>query len=216
MNPIRVLLADDHALVREGIRSLLEADPDFTVVGEAEDGQAALDQALSLKPDVILLDIAMPGVSGLQAVAELKKQLPGTRVLILSMHENEEYILETFRLGADGYILKRAATEELKDAIRSVFRGEPFVHPGVARALIEGYRRRVEGERREGGEMLTERERQVLQMIAAGKTNREIAQALQLSVKTVQAHRTNMMSKLNVHNSAELVRLGIQKGWVKL
>lgn len=213
---IRVLIADDHALVRDGIRTILQSQPDIEVVGEAQSGEEAVAGVVKEKPDVILLDIAMPGMNGLDATVAIKEKAPGTRILVLTMHENEEYVLQLFRLGADGYLLKKAAASELMSAIRAVYRGESFLYTGIARTLIDGYRRQAEGAARQEGEDLTEREKEVLHLIVQGHTNREIASLLQLSVKTIQAHRTNIMAKLKVHNSAELVRCSIQRGLVRL
>ncbi len=213
---IRVLIADDHALVRDGIRTILESQPDIDVVGEAQSGEEAVAGVIKEKPDVVLLDIAMPGMNGLDATVAIKAKAPATRILVLTMHENEEYVLQLFRLGADGYLLKKAAASELILAIRAVYRGESFLYTGIARTLIDGYRRQAEGTTRPDGEDLTEREKEVLHLVVEGHTNREIASLLQLSVKTVQAHRTNIMAKLKVHNSAELVRCSIQRGLVRL
>lgn len=212
--PIRVLVADDHAIVRTGIRHVLEGEPGFAVVGEASNGTEALALALELRPDVAVLDISMPGVSGLQAAAELRLRLPETRVLILSMHDNTEYVLESLRVGVHGYLLKDSAAAELGDAIRAVCRGESFFSPPVARQLGEVVRGELGGESFDALGHLTGRERQVLVGVARGQTNKEIAQELGISHRTVESHRESLMRKLEVYTVAGLTKLALESGLV--
>jgi len=206
---VRVLIVDDHALFREGIRMILEAQPDIEVVGEAGDGGEALALVEQTRPDIVILDIAMPGLDGLEATKRIKATHPEVRILVLTMHDHKEYVLPMLRLGASGYVVKRAAASELVQAIRSVYRDESYLHPSAARAVLEEYRRRAVPDE-EGG--LTEREKEVLRLIAEGLTNQEIARRLYISVRTVETHRKNLMEKLGLHTSADLVRYAIRKG----
>jgi DNA-binding NarL/FixJ family response regulator len=209
---IRVLVADDHAIVRTGIRHVLETAPGFTVVGEASNGTEALALALELRPDVAVLDISMPGVSGLQIAAELRRRLPDTRILVLSMHDNTEYVLESLRAGVHGYLLKDSAAAELGAAIRAVCRGESFFSPPVARQL--GAVVRGEISRAPAGALaqLTARERQVLVGVARGQTNKEMAQELGISHRTVESHRESLMRKLEVYTVAGLTKIALEEG----
>jgi DNA-binding NarL/FixJ family response regulator len=209
---IRVLVADDHAIVRTGIRHVLETAPGFTVVGEASNGTEALALALELRPDVAVLDISMPGVSGLQIAAELRRRLPDTRILVLSMHDNTEYVLESLRAGVHGYLLKDSAAAELGAAIRAVCRGESFFSPPVARQL--GAVVRGEITRAPAGALaqLTARERQVLVGVARGQTNKEMAQELGISHRTVESHRESLMRKLEVYTVAGLTKIALEEG----
>jgi DNA-binding NarL/FixJ family response regulator len=209
--PIRVFVADDHAIVRTGIRHVLEGEPGFEVVGEASNGTEALALALELRPDVAVLDISMPGVSGLQAAAELRRRSPETRVLILSMHDNTEYVLESLRAGVHGYLLKDSAAAELGDAIRAVCRGESFFSPPVARQLGAVVRGELSGEPPAALAQLTGRERQVLIGVARGQTNKEIAQELGISHRTVESHRESLMRKLDVYTVAGLTKLALEE-----
>jgi len=216
MKKIRILLADDHTILRNGIRALLADEPDLEVVAEAEDGRAAVSLACQFEPDVAVIDIAMPLLNGLEATRQIKKQCPGVRVLILSMHDNEEYIRQVLEAGAMGYILKDAAAKELISAIRSVFQGEAVLSPAITRLVIEDYLRWGgirPGEKADG---LSAREREVLQLIAEGYTNKQIAEILTISVKTVQAHRLNLMQKLNLHDRGELIKYAIQKKIIEI
>jgi DNA-binding NarL/FixJ family response regulator len=209
-----VLVADDHAIVRTGIRHVLESGPGFTVVAEASTGAEALELASSLRPDVTVLDISMPGDSGLRVVAELRRRSPETQVLILSMHDNTEYVLESLRAGAHGYLLKDTAATELRDAIRAVRRGESFFSPPIASRLSAVVRGDVAAPPAGAVGQLTSRERQVLVGIATGHTNREIAVQLGISHRTVETHRESLMRKLDVRTVAGLTRLALEAGLV--
>jgi DNA-binding NarL/FixJ family response regulator len=210
--PIRVLLADDHALVRAGMRSLLGAMSQVEVVAEAASGEEALQLAERERPDVVLMDIAMRGMTGLEAAARLRERSPGVRVVILSMHAGEEYVLQALRAGAVGYLLKDAATGELELALRSVMRGESWFSPAVSRQVVEGYVQRVGGE--PGADVLTTRQREVLRLVAGGKSTKEIAFDLNLSVKTVETHRAQIMERLGIRDVAGLVRYALRTGLV--
>lgn len=212
---ITVLLADDHRILREGIRSLLEKEPDIEVVAEASEGGEAVAKAQQLSPDLVLMDITMPGMNGLEATRQIKALKPGVKVLILTMHESNQYISQFLRSGASGYVLKDTAAQELVGAIRAVNQGDAFLYPSIARMLLEEYIQKVQsGEERGSYDGLTDREREVLRMVAEGKTNKEIADDLSLSVRTVQAHRANLMGKLHMHDRTELVRYAIRKGLI--
>ncbi len=216
MNSIRVLLADDHTILREGIRSLLEDEPDMQVIGEAEDGMQAVKLTGQLEPDVVIMDIAMPLLNGLEATRQIRRNYPNVKVLILTMHENEEYIRQVLASGAMGYILKDAAARELLDAIRAVQRGEAILSPAVTRLVIEDYLRWGELQPQNDASILSPREREVLQLIAEGYTNKQIAEILSISIKTVQAHRANIMSKLDLHDRGELIKYAIQKKIIEI
>jgi DNA-binding NarL/FixJ family response regulator len=213
-SPIRVLVADDHAIVRTGIRHVLESEPGFVVVGEAANGAQAIELARTLKPDVAVLDISMPGESGLQVAQELRRLSPDSRVLILSMHDNTEYVLESVRAGAHGYILKDTAATELRDAIHAVRRGESYFSPPIARRLSAVVRGTSEEEDLLG--QLTGRERQVLVGVAQGRTNREIALELGISHRTVETHRESLMRKLGIRTVAGLTRVALEAGLIGL
>lgn len=210
---VRVLLADDHALVRAGLRKLLESLPDIEVVGEADDGQAVLTLAGQLHPHLVLMDIAMPGLNGLEAAARLTKLHPQTRVLILSMHQNEDYVRQALRAGAAGYLLKDAAPVELEHALKAVLRGQTYLSPAVSKGVMSDYVQRLRGEE-SPGEALTPRQREVLQLVAEGKSTKEIARRLGLSVKTVETHRSQLMKQLDLHDVAALVRYAIRTGLI--
>jgi DNA-binding NarL/FixJ family response regulator len=210
---IRVVLADDHALVRAGIRSLLGAMADVEVVGEASSGEEALALAERERPDVVLMDIAMKGMTGLEAAARMREQHPAVRVVILSMHAGEEYVLQALRAGAVGYLLKDAATGELELALRTVIRGESWLSPAVSRQVVEGYVQRVGGDAG-GADVLTARQREVLRHVAGGKSTKEIAFVLNLSVKTVETHRAQIMERLGIRDVAGLVRYALRTGLI--
>jgi len=210
MSKIRIVLADDHSVVRQGFRRILDAQPDMEIVGEASNGKEALDLAAQLTPDVVVMDVAMPELNGIEATRRMAEAAPRTRVLALSMHKDSVYVREILRAGARGYLLKDAVDEDLIAAVRAVSRGEGYLSPGVADAVLTDYRQHVT----DPIDLLTSREREVLQLIAEGKTNKEIATTLNLSVYTVDAHRGRIMEKLNLHSTGELVRFAIRKGLV--
>lgn len=216
MTTIRILLADDHTIVREGIRSLLEDEEDMSVVGEADDGHTAIRITHQLKPDVILMDIAMPLLNGLEATRRIKEDYPEAKVLILTMHENEEYIRQVLASGAMGYILKDAAARDLLGAIRTVHKGEMILSPAVTRLVIEDYLRWGDLQPEKNSTILSPREREVLQLIAEGYTNKQIAEILTISIKTVQTHRMNLMKKLDLHDRGELIKYAIQKKIIEI
>jgi DNA-binding NarL/FixJ family response regulator len=209
---IRVMLADDHSLVRAGIRSLLGAMAGVQVVGEAASGEEALELAAREQPDVVLMDIAMRGMTGLEAAASLRAHHPGIRVVILSMHSGEEYVLQALRAGAAGYLLKDAATGELELALRSVMRGESWLSPAVSRQVVEGYVQRAGAE--SAPELLTARQREVLRLIADGKSTKEIAFLLNVSGKTIETHRAQIMERLGIRDVPGLVRYALRTGLV--
>ena len=210
---VRILLADDHAVLRDGVRMVLEAHPGFEVVGTADNGVDAVSLAEALRPDIAVLDVAMPGLNGLEATREIRSCCPDTEVVILSMHEGEDYLREALRAGAAGYVLKRAAAKELVGAIHAVRRGESYLDPALTRTLISDYVRKVD-RADAAADVLTERELEVLRLVAEGMTNRQIALQLNISIKTVQSHRANLMDKLNLHDRTELVRYAIRRGLI--
>jgi two-component system response regulator NreC len=217
MSKIRVLICDDHTILREGIRLLLNSQPDMEVVAEAVDGRDAVKKARALKPDVILMDIAMPLLNGLEATRQICRDDSNARVLVLTMYESDEYVAQMLQAGAAGYVLKKVAGSELVYAIRAVFQGEAFLYPSITKRLVEDYLRRVEsGQERTTFDGLTDREREVLQLIAEGHTNKEMADLLNLSVRTVQNHRAHIMEKLGMHDRGELIKYAIQKGIIAL
>lgn len=213
---IRILVADDHTLLRNGIRALLEDQPDFKIVGEAEDGREAVRMVDQLRPHVVLMDISMPLLNGLEATRQIKREHPEVNVLILTMYEHEEYFREVLDAGASGYIIKRAAASELVAAIRAVFKGEAVLSPSITRLLLEDYLRREINRSVTETDTLTPREREVLQLIAEGKTSREIAEILSLSIKTVQSHRASLMQKLDLHDRGDLIKYAIQKKIIEI
>jgi len=213
MSPIRVLIADDHVVMREGISFLLEAEPDIQVVGQASDGQEAWEKARQLKPDIVLMDITMPGISGLEATRQLRAALPETQVLVLTMHEGDEFFFRMLQAGASGYVLKGASSDELLNAIRAVYRGGVYLYPTMAKKLLTDYMSRPSTEQ-SSYDNLTPREREILTLIAQGLTNREIAARLVISVNTVGTHRQNIMEKLDLHNKSELIKYAIRKGLI--
>ncbi len=213
---IKILIAEDHAIVREGIRMILEEEPDFDVVGEAKDGREAVELAQKMAPDVVILDISMPQMSGIEATPQIRRLCPNTRVLILTMHEEESYVFQLLRAGASGYVLKRAAATDLVEAVRSASRGEAFLYPSVARNVVKDYLNRLQsGEGRDRYDGLTEREREILVLVADGLTNAQIAERLRISVKTIQTHRAHIMEKLDLHDRSLLVRYAVRKGLIE-
>jgi DNA-binding NarL/FixJ family response regulator len=214
MNKVKILVVDDHAIMRDGIRALLSLDDDLEIVGEAAEGKEAIDKARELSPDVIVMHIAMPGMDGLEATRRITKKNPGIKVLVLTQHDNKEYILSTIKSGAAGYVPKRALGSELVSAIRAVHHGDSFLYPSAAAALIEDYRKQTEEV--EPYDQLTPREREILKLIAEGHTSREIANMLFISLKTAQGHRAKIMEKLDLHNRTELIKFAMRKGLVSM
>lgn len=217
MNKITILLADDHTLVRSGIATLLQSIKDFVIVGEAEDGEDAVHRTGELRPMVVVIDLSMPKLSGIEATKIIKKRYPETNVLVLTMHENEEYVYQILKSGAAGYVLKSAGKEELTAAIRAAARGEKFFSPRISQLMAEGYVKRAEKERPDTSPAeapLTRREREILSFVARGYTNQQIADQLFISPRTVDTHRTNIMQKLEIHDLANLVRYAIEHGIV--
>ncbi|MCG7852016.1 MAG: response regulator transcription factor [Methanosarcinaceae archaeon] len=213
MKNLRVLLVDDHPIVRKGIRSLLENETGIDVVGEAENGKEAIKKVEGLTPDVVVMDISMPLLNGLDATRQIKRRFPEVRVLILTMHSNEEYISEILKAGASGYLVKKAVPEELVSAIHAVSQGNSFLSPSVSKSVIKKFLQVAGAEAGlEKSSLLTEREREVLQLIAEGHSNRKIAEMLFISVKTIEAHRSHIMEKLELHNLADLTRFAIRIG----
>ncbi|MDH4163743.1 MAG: response regulator transcription factor [Nitrospirota bacterium] len=213
----KVLIADDHAMVRQGIASFLKMSDECEVVGEAADGAQAIEAARKTRPDIVLMDISMPGLGGLEATIELKKILPNVKVLVLTQYEDTVYIRRFFKAGASGYLLKKAVGEDLLTAIRAVREGKIYVHPSITSGVVDGYLGLSKGEPREDPyDMLTDREKQVLKLIAEGNTHKEAADILGISVKTVIAHQTNITEKLNIHSRAGLIKFAIQKGIIRI
>ncbi|MCF8155094.1 MAG: response regulator transcription factor [Rhodoferax sp.] len=215
MTTVRVLLADDHTLVRAGLRKLLESIAGMEVVGEAGDGLQLLEMVEKLQPQVVLMDIAMPRLNGLEATSRLVKAWPSIRVLILSMHQNAEYVRQALRQGAVAYLLKDAAPLELELALRAVLRGETYLSPAVSKGVVSDYVHRLRSEE-QPVDPLTPRQREVLQLIAEGQSTKEIARRLDLSVKTVETHRTQLMKQLDIHEVAGLVRYAVRAGLVSV
>ncbi|MDI6696587.1 MAG: response regulator transcription factor [Anaerolineales bacterium] len=209
MPEIRVLIADDHAILRDGIRSLLEIQPEIRVVGEAANGREALEKARLLLPDVVLMDVAMPEMNGLEATRQIKALNPQIQILILTQHDDREYVEPLLQAGASGYVLKRSGGREVITAIRQVYESGAYLEPSIARQVIEGFTQK-EARAEDPLEKLTPRERQVFQLLVSGKSNKEIARELRISAKTISVHRSNLMAKLNVHNSIELVHFAAQ------
>jgi DNA-binding NarL/FixJ family response regulator len=211
----RILLADDHALVRRGVRLILDGEPGLTVVAEAADGAEAIELALAERPDLAVLDIAMPRLTGLQAARELSRSLPDLRILILTMYDNEQYFFEALKVGASGYVLKSVADRDLVDACRAAMRDEPFIYPGAVNALVRQYLDRI----RDGDDLparaITDREEEVLKLVAEGHSSRQIADLLYISVKTVERHRANLLQKLGLRDRLELTRYAIRVGLIE-
>ncbi|HKB06992.1 MAG TPA: response regulator transcription factor [Candidatus Polarisedimenticolia bacterium] len=209
----RVLVADDHAIVRQGLRAILDAEARIEVVGEAADGREAVRKALTLVPDIVIMDVSMPRMNGLEATSRIVKESPSIKVVALSMHSSEEYVYSLLKAGAKGYLLKESVSSDLVDAIRAVMDGGTYLHPAISAKVVDGYLKRPQSKTRAGAlEILTPREREILQLIAEGHTNKEIAALLILSVKTIENHRTRIMDKLEIHNVAGLTRYAISHG----
>ena len=218
MSKIKLLLADDHAVVRSGLRMLLEAQPDMEIVAEAENGRETIEKVLAFQPDIVLMDIEMPGMNGIEATRKIKEESPETAVLALTMYEDDQYFFEMLKAGAAGYIPKRAAPDALVNAIRTVKKGEVFLYPSMAAYLVEDYLQRDEAPEEDEADVidLTTREREVLVLIAEGLSNGEISEKLVISIKTVDRHRENIMRKLNIHNRIDLVKFALKKGMIDL
>ena len=213
MDKIKILVVDDHAIMRDGIRALLSLHDDLEIVGEASAGKEAIDKAQELAPDVIVMDIAMPGIDGIEATRCIRASSPAAKVIFLTQYNNKEHVLATIKAGAAGYIPKKAVSSELVSAIRAVHQGDSFLYPSAAAALIEGYRQQAE---EEPYDRLTDREREILKLIAEGHTSREIADMLFISLKTVLGHRAKIMEKLDLHNLTQLIKYAIRKGLVSM
>ena len=215
LHSLRIVIADDHALVRAGMRALLSQDPEFEIVGEVENGRDAVRVAGELKPDIVLMDLTMPGMNGMEAILNIKLRYPAMRILVLTLHKTEEFVLASLRAGADGYILKEATPSELRLAVRTVAGGKTYLSPDVS-SRVAGESQRSGGALPTNGvwDTLTKREREVLKLVAEGKSNKAIAEFLFLSAKTVEKHRATLMSKLGMRNAAALTAYAIQKGLV--
>jgi two-component system response regulator NreC len=216
MSRTTIVLADDHPVVRQGLRALLEAEPGFHIVGETDEGVAAAELVERLKPDVLLVDVMMPGLNGLEVTRQVRQRFPYTRVIVLSMHANEAYVLEALRHGAAGYVLKESSTAELVQAVRTVVAGRRHLSPPLSERAIEAYAQKAAPSPLDIYETLTTREREVLQMAAEGRRNSEIAARLAISPRTAETHRTHLMRKLGLHNQADLIRYALRRGIVPL
>ncbi len=216
MPKIRVLIADDHALVRDGIKALLSLTSDIEVIGEATDGRQAIDRCRELKPDVVLMDIAMPGLGGLEATMELKHTAPDTRVLVLTQYDDPEYVRRFLKIGIAGYVLKRMLGSDLASAIRSAAQGGLVLDPKVAMVAMQTAPRQAGAEAEDLYETLTDREKQVLRLVALGQSNKEVADSLRISVKTAMTHREHLMEKLSLRNRTELIKFAIRKGVIRV
>jgi len=215
MNKIGVLLADDHNLIRAGLRLVVESQPDLTVVGEAENGREAVTMAQALKPDVVVMDIGMPSLNGIEATRQIRDAVPGAQIVMLSMHSDEGYVLRALKAGAKAYLLKDSAEADLARAIRAAAAGKSFFSPAVGKVLLEDYMRKLQRSGLEDSyELLTPREREILQLVAEGNSSKEIADLLNLSVYTVETHRARVMQKLNLRGVPELILYAVRKGIV--
>jgi DNA-binding NarL/FixJ family response regulator len=216
MKKYRIVIAEDHTILREGLRALLSGSSDFDIVGEAQDGRDAIRCVERLIPDLVLMDLSMPRMNGMDAIREVKKRFPETKIIALTVHKEEEYVLATLQAGADGYVLKEASHPELLVAIKNVLTGKPYLSPGISEKVIDGY---LEGKKtftpKTAWDTLTEREREILKLIAEGNKNKEIADYLCISLKTVEKHRANLMKKLDLHNTAALTAFALKKGLVE-
>ena len=214
MGKIKVLVADDHTILRQGIKALLDNQEGIEVIGEAKDGREALAIIEETLPDVILMDIAMPGLNGLEATRRIKKKFPRMKVLVLTMYTNEEYIFQILNAGANGYLVKETAFQDLISAIKAVYKNEAFMSPSISKKVINSYIKRAQDDEEKTCEILTTREREILQLIAEGHSSKKIAELLFISPKTVETHRTHIMDKLNIHNRTGLIKYAIRKGMV--
>ncbi|MBI4320110.1 MAG: response regulator transcription factor [Chloroflexi bacterium] len=217
MERVRILVVEDHGIVRDGIRLLLQAEPDMEVVGDAADGQSAVEKAAQLNPDVVLMDLGLPGVNGIDATRRIKDRSPQAKVLALTVHDSDDHFFRSLDAGASGYVLKGSASGELLQAIRAAYRDEIYLPPSLGKRLVADYLRRVRfGEERDSYESLSSREREVLRLIAEGHTNQEIASMLTVSPSTVQTHRSRIMEKLNLRSRADLIKYAIRRGVIDL
>ena len=216
MSKTRILIADDHALVREGITAMLSLYDDIEVVAEAADGKEAVQKTATAQPDIVLMDIAMPGLGGLEATLEIKKRHPDVKILVLSQYDDREYVSRFLKAGVSGYILKKALGSDLIAAIKAVKRGDNYLYPSIATSVIDGFLEGGQSEAEDPYEKLTDRERQVIKLIAEGQSHKEAAVTLDISVKTVIAHQTNISEKLDIHSRAGLIKFAIQKGIIKI
>jgi DNA-binding NarL/FixJ family response regulator len=217
MSRAKVLLVEDHIVVRQGIKALLSDEADIQIVGEADNGREALALVETLQPNVVLMDISMPGMNGIEATRQVRQRYPEVKVVVLSMHANEEYVFQVLRAGASGYVLKQSDSSEVLTAIRAALAGGSFLSPPISQTVINDYVQRAESRGRGNDlDLLTSREREVLQLLAEGLSNREIAEQLSISIKTVETHRGNMMNKLGVGSKTELVKYALRKGWATL
>jgi len=216
MGNIKVLVADDHTILRQGIKALLDNQAGIEVIGEAKDGREALELVERLLPDVILMDIGMPGLNGLEATRRIKKKFPGIKVLVLTMYTNEEYVFQILNAGANGYLVKETAFQDLISAIKAVYRDEAFMSPSISKKVINRYTQGIRKTNDTTCDILTTREREILQLIAEGSSSKKIAEALFISPKTVETHRTHIMDKLNIHNRTDLIKYAIRTGIVDI
>jgi len=213
---IKILVVDDHRILRQGIRSLLASQEDFEIVAESSDGRESVKDVMKHKPDVVLMDIAMPNLNGFEATRQIKKKQPDTKILVLSMYRDDEYVLQALQAGVSGYVLKDVAVEELITAIRSVYNDQYYLSPSISRTVIDASLGKIEKADKEPFDLLTPREREIVQLISEGYTNKQIATKLFISVKTVDAHRSHIMDKLDIHDVAQLVKYAIRKGLTDL
>ena len=213
MSRLRIFLADDHTLVRQGIRKILEAQPEWTVVGEAQDGRDAVQKVVAAPPDVVVIDVGMPLLNGIEAIRQIARRLPGVRILVVSMHADEAYVVQAVEAGAHGYLLKDSADVDLVQAVTAVAAGKSFFSPTVAGVMLDDYRRHLTGKGVvDRYASLTEREREIFQLVAEGHSNKAVADLLCLSPATVETHRAHILQKLDVHNTAELVLYAVRRG----
>ncbi len=216
MKKIKILIADDHKITRQGLRSLLENEPDMEVAAEADEGRSAVRIACELKPDVVIMDVTMPDLNGMEATRQIVRKHPSIKIIALSMHSDNMFVTEMLKSGVSGYLLKDCAFEELSSAIRSVIDGKTYLSPAISEVIVNGYLNRLTNPQSADSQVLTDREREILQMIAEGKTTKQIALKLHISIKTVETHRRKIMNKLNMFNVAELTKYAIRKGLTSL
>jgi DNA-binding NarL/FixJ family response regulator len=218
MSKIRIVLADDHVLLRQGTRQLLEHEPDMEVVGEASDGAEAVELVVKTKPDVVIIDVAMPGMNGIEATKRIKAVLPGTKILVLTGYDYDEYIFSLLEIGAAGYLLKDVSGDELVGSVRAVYQGEPVLHPTVMRKLMDRFKTAPPASvpQKESTALLSEREIEVMKLAVSGKSNKDIAEALNISLRTVQAHMRSIFNKLGVGSRSEAIVSGLKRGWFNL